>query len=240
MAQNAHVAIQCDNLHFLYSGIGNPISVAVSGVQTKDVTISVAEGEATVTATKEVGHYIVSPSGQTNKVTLAVDVKENGKTRRAATQVYKVKDIPEPELSVGGFRSGDRVKAASLSGGFTIVAKPVSGFDFQIPKGSIRVLSHEFSCGTTTLSPIEGNVATPEELGLIRNAKAGDLIVITAKVLMPDGRLREVDFVARVEEGMYFMPAKGADGKPMVDAEGRAVYYPVPMSDLLEDSDEEG
>ena len=102
------------------------------------------------------------------------------------TLTFKVKPIPAPEITVAGFKNGAKVSRKSLTSGVTVTARAQEGFEFKIPKGSIRVMSLEVFVGNKPFN-FNGSTFEPDGLSAIRNANRGDNIYITAKVMMPDG-----------------------------------------------------
>ena len=93
---------------------------------------------------------------------------------------------PAPEITVAGFKNGAKVSRKSLTSGVTVTARAQEGFEFKIPKGSIRVMSLEVFVGNKPFN-YNGNAFEPDGLSAIRNANRGDNIYVTAKVMMPDG-----------------------------------------------------
>jgi hypothetical protein len=102
------------------------------------------------------------------------------------TLTFKVKPIPAPEITVAGFKNGAKVARKTLAAGVNVTARAQEGFEFKIPKGSIRVMSLEIFVGNKPFN-CNGGSFEPDAISAIRNANRGDNIYVTAKVMMPDG-----------------------------------------------------
>ena len=179
--------ISLDNMQVMYSGIENPLTASVPGVDGRNVEVSIIEGQGKLNKAEGNGKYMITPANGCKKIVLAVDAAiEKGKKTRMNTLTFKVKPIPAPEITVAGFKNGAKVSRKSLTSGVTVTARAQEGFEFKIPKGSIRVMSLEVFVGNKPFN-YTGSSFEPDGLSAIRNANRGDNIYITAKVMMPDG-----------------------------------------------------
>jgi hypothetical protein len=173
-------------MQVMYAGIENPFTASVPGVDGRNVKVSIIEGNGKLSPGEGEGKYNITPATGCKKIVLGVDAVVDNKTTRMGAPVYKVKPIPNPSITVGGFTNGAKVSRANLASGATVVARPQEGFEFKIPKGSIRVMSLEVFVGNKPFN-FNGSTFEPDGLYAIRNANRGDNIYITAKVMMPDG-----------------------------------------------------
>ena len=179
--------ISLDNMQVMYSGIENPLTASVPGVDGRNVEVSIIEGQGKLNKVEGNGKYMITPANGCKKIVLAVEAAlEKGKKTRMNTLTYKVKPIPAPEITVAGFKNGAKVSRKSLTSGVTVTARAQEGFEFKIPKGSIRVMSLEVFVGNKPFT-FNGSAFEPDGLSAIRNANRGDNIYVTAKVMMPDG-----------------------------------------------------
>ena len=179
--------ISLDNMQVMYSGIENPLTASVPGVDGRNVEVKILEGQGKLNKVEGNGKYMITPANGCKKIVLGVDATiEKGKTTRMNTLTFKVKPIPAPEITVAGFKNGAKVSRKSLTSGVTVTARAQEGFEFKIPRGSIRVMSLEVFVGNKPFN-FNGSTFEPEGLSAIRNANRGDNIYITAKVMMPDG-----------------------------------------------------
>jgi hypothetical protein len=107
-AQNI-VAVAPVKMNLLYVGVDNPVSVVASGSTDDKVTVSIVGGGATVSK-MEAGLYNVRVTTPTNDCIMNVYV--NGKL--AGTSSFRVRNLPQPKGSIGGFTSGSYLSADAL------------------------------------------------------------------------------------------------------------------------------
>ena len=178
--------VSLDNMQVMYAGIENPFTASVPGVDGRNVKVSIIEGNGKLSPGEGEGKYNITPATGCKKIVLGVDAVVDKKTTRMGAPVYKVKPIPNPSITVGGFTNGAKVSRSSLASGATVIARPQEGFEFKIPKGSIRVMSLEVFVGNKPFN-MNGNSFDPDLLSAIKKANRGDKIYVDAKVMMPDG-----------------------------------------------------
>ena len=178
--------VALDNMQVMYAGIENPFTASVPGIDGRNVKVSIIEGSGKLSPGEGEGKYNITPATGCKKIVLGVDAVVDKKTTRMGAPVYKVKPIPNPSITVGGFTNGAKVSRSSLASGATVIARPQEGFEFKIPKGSIRVMSLEVFVGNKPFN-MNGNSFDPDLLSAIKKANRGDKIYVDAKVMMPDG-----------------------------------------------------
>ena len=178
--------VSLDNMQVMYAGIENPFTASVPGVDGRNVKVSIIEGSGKLSPGEGEGKYNITPATGCKKIVLGVDAVVDKKTTRMGAPVYKVKPIPNPSITVGGFTNGAKVSRSSLASGATVIARPQEGFEFKIPKGSIRVMSLEVFVGNKPFN-MNGNSFDPDLISAIKKANRGDKIYVDAKVMMPDG-----------------------------------------------------
>ncbi len=178
--------VSLDNMQVLYAGIENPITVSVPGVDGRNVKASIIEGNGKLAQGEGEGKYMLTPANGCKKIVVGVDAVVDRGSQRMGAPVFKVREIPAPVITVGGFSNGAKVSRSSLASGATVVARPQEGFEFKIPKGSIRVMSLEVFVGNKPFN-MNGNTFEPDLLSAIKRANRGDKIYVDAKVMMPDG-----------------------------------------------------
>ncbi len=181
--------VSLDNMQVLYAGIENPITVSVPGVDGRNVKASIIEGNGKLSPGEGEGKYMLTPANGCKKIVIGVDAVVDKKTSRMGAPVFKVREIPAPVITVGGFTNGAKVARSNLASGAQVIARPQEGFEFKIPKGSIRVMSLEVFVGNKPFN-MNGNNFDPDLLSAIKKANRGDKIYVDAKVMMPDGKPR--------------------------------------------------
>ncbi len=192
--------VMLDKMQVVYAGLENPITVSASGVETKNLNASI-EGGTLTSSPDGVGHYIIKPTPGAKNVNVFVDATIDKKVTRVATYKFKVKDIPNPDLMIGIHKSGSSNAARKdfTTGDIYVIAQKNPSFEFSVPKGSMKVLSFDLSVGTRQFVGNQGNKFTPDIQSAIKKASRGDNLVVTAKVLMPDGKPREIDWIVKLK-----------------------------------------
>ena len=84
---NGTLAIAADKMNIFYIGVDNPITVAASGVSSKNLSLT-SDG-ATIKATED-GHYSIACS-QPGRIDLTVTNKSTGKTKTVNFRVKRPK-----------------------------------------------------------------------------------------------------------------------------------------------------
>lgn len=107
--QTPTVSVSADKMNILYIGIDNPITVAVEGVLSEDLTVTCEDGEVENLGN---GHYNVQVRKPGKK---KITVIAKGVTTQEI--IYRVKRIPDPTANVGfiqgGSISAERIKLES-------------------------------------------------------------------------------------------------------------------------------
>ena len=103
------VAVAPEKMNVFYIGVDNPVSIAASGSTDDKVTVSISGGGASISKLNA-GSYVVRVDQPTDNCTIQVDV--DGKT--VGTSKFRVRSLPHPTATVGGFSSGDKVLAAEF------------------------------------------------------------------------------------------------------------------------------
>ncbi|MBP5516273.1 MAG: gliding motility protein GldM [Bacteroidales bacterium] len=184
-------------MNVVYSGIDNPISIAVPGVDNKDVSASISSGGATLVS-QGGGNYIIKPS-KLGKLTISVSAKIDGVTKNIGTKEIRVKRIPKPSLRMGNFKTGDQVSKAEVTAN-PVLRAAMEDFDFQIPAPKIN--SFVFNVQGSGALDINGtgNRLTADMLNRINNARRGQKIYITdVTVKTPDGQTHTLDCTLRLK-----------------------------------------
>jgi gliding motility-associated protein GldM len=103
---NASIAL--DKMNVLYRGIANPISVAASGGGDDRITVSISGGgRLDKTGAGKWNAFVTS--GDNCTIQVSVDGKLAGASE------FRVRDIPTPVGTVGGYASGDNVNAKAFT-----------------------------------------------------------------------------------------------------------------------------
>lgn len=161
-------------MNVLYIGVDNPVSVAASTASDDRVTVSIVGGGGTISRLKA-GVYNVRVTTATDDCTVNVYVDGN----LHGSSKFRVRLLPEPLGTIGGFRSGDYIGAdvlrSQLGLGIYVQNSP---FDtkYEVVGFSVKLMDEK---GSMKTADCEGNLfsATAKEY-LNEYAKPGDVVTI--------------------------------------------------------------
>ena len=144
LAQTTNIAVAPNKLNILYIGVDNPVSIAASGATDDKVSVGIDGGGGSISK-QSAGNYIVCVSQITDNCSIQVNV--DGKP--AGTSTFRVRQIPGPSATIGGFFSGEAVALNSFlnQSGVGLYLK-----DFPFPV-KFEVVSY-----TLTFDDAKGNI----------------------------------------------------------------------------------
>ncbi len=184
----ASASIALDKMNVLYVGVANPITVAASGGGDDRIQVSISGGGGRLEKTSA-GKYNAFVNTNTDNCTITVMV--DGKA--AGASQFRVRNIPDPVGTVGGYASGDNVPAGAFKaqGG---VGAYIKDFPFDL---QYRVTSFTLTSDTDDGDIVEanctGNTWSAQAQGILRGLKAGKLVTIdNIRAQGPDGRNRKL------------------------------------------------
>jgi len=102
----ANASIALDKMNVLYIGVANPITVAASGGGDDRISVSLPGGRLEKTGAGKYNAFVTG--GDKVTVTVSVDGKVAGASE------FRVRRIPTPTGTVGGYASGDNVNAGAF------------------------------------------------------------------------------------------------------------------------------
>jgi gliding motility-associated protein GldM len=102
----ANASIALDKMNVLYVGIANPISVAASGGGDDKTTVTINGGSLQKTGPGKYNAFVTG--GEKVTITVTVDGKVAGASE------FRVRRIPTPTGTVGGYASGENVNAGAF------------------------------------------------------------------------------------------------------------------------------
>ncbi|MEM6963494.1 MAG: GldM family protein [Bacteroidota bacterium] len=105
--QSPTVSVAADKMNILYIGVDNPITVAVEGVFSEDITVTCEDGKVENLGG---GHFDIQVFQPGNK---KITVIAKGITTREI--IYRVKRVPEPRAVLGNsYSSGGKVSMEQI------------------------------------------------------------------------------------------------------------------------------
>jgi gliding motility-associated protein GldM len=178
-------AISLTKMNVLYIGVDNPVSIAASG-GAEQLNPSISQGSLTKTGP---GQYIARVNSQTDNCVISVNVA--GKL--AGQQVFRVRNIPDPVASIGGYASGENVPAGAFKaqGG---VGAGIKDFPFEL-KYSVTGFSvaADTDDGDIAEATSQGNTWSSQARAIINRVHAGQTVTIdNIRAVGPDGRSRKL------------------------------------------------
>ena len=128
----SQVVVSATRMNVLYRGIENPLDIAVSGWDNKDLSISVSDDHKLTH--QEDGSFIITPSGNSRQATISVEGKmPDGSISNLGSAEFRIKSIPAPIPFWSGCSPSKLViKRAQLLSFATVVAKMSDDFMFPV------------------------------------------------------------------------------------------------------------
>ncbi len=182
----ANASIALDKMNVLYIGVDNPVTIAASG-GAEQIQTSIVGGGGTISGSK--GKYIARVNSVTDDCKVSVSV--NGKVVGVAK--FRVRTIPTPVATVGGFSSGDNVPAGAFKAQSGVGAY-IKDFPFELSYSVTSfILTADTDDGDIEEAACTGNTWSPKALTMLRNLKAGRLITVdNIRAMGPDGTNRKL------------------------------------------------
>lgn len=184
-------SIALDEMNVLYIGYENKISIAASGAGDDKVQPSIVGGGGKIDKLGG-GKYIVRVNSVTDDCIITVNV--DGK--KAGQQVFRVRTIPQPVGTIGGYASGDNIPSGALRAQ-TGVGAYIKDFPLNL---KYTVTSYTFtiddpSSGDILDDHVEGtNLWSAKIMGYLKGVTGGNRMVTIddLKAKGPDGRIQKL------------------------------------------------
>ncbi|MES1214242.1 MAG: gliding motility protein GldM [Bacteroidota bacterium] len=180
----ANASIALDEMNVLYVGYDNKVSIAASGGGDDKVQAVISGGGGALTKLGG-GKYIARVNSVTDdcKITVSVDGKIAGVSQ------FRVRTIPRPTATVGGFESGDNVNAGAFRAQAGVGAY-IKDFPLNLKYSVVSfTLTADNADGDIDEAPCTGNLWSPKAQTMIKNLQPGRLVTIdNIRAVGPDGR----------------------------------------------------
>ena len=182
------VSISPTSMLVFYKGIPNPLKIVVPGGAT-DVQATISTGTVTKTDTNYIVQVPASLTGGPRQAIVTVTAVYGGQKVTLGSESFRLKDIPEPEVSINGFLNPDVTKAQLLGGIPKIFSNRPPGFDLKV---TYEVLSFRFTTTSSSGRSFDfratGKNLTDDMKTALQDARRNQQIMITdIKVKAPDG-----------------------------------------------------
>lgn len=167
----ASTAIALPEMNVLYVGYPNKVTVTAAGVGAEKISISAPNANIEKTGN---GEFIVRVSQQSDNfiITAIADGKNIG------SSAYRVRQMPEPQATVGGQESGATISAAAMAsqGGVGAYIKNFP-LNLQYKVVSFNAVGVDED-GAIITKPCQGNGFTQDARNMIRRMRSGDMLTI--------------------------------------------------------------
>ncbi|MFN4313006.1 MAG: gliding motility protein GldM [Chitinophagaceae bacterium] len=185
----ANASIALDEMNVLYIGYDNKVSIAASGGGDDRVTATITGGGGQLIKTGS-GKYIarVNTVSDDVKITVAVDGKVAGVSQ------FRVRTIPQPVGTVGGYASGENVPAGAFKAQSGVGAY-IKDFPLNLKYEvvSFTITADDAATGDILEENVTGNLWSPRAQNIVRNLKAGGLVTIdNLRAKGPDNRVQKL------------------------------------------------
>jgi len=184
----ASASIAVDEMNVLYIGYDNKVSIAASGGGDDKVQVSISGGGGNLQKLGG-GHYIAKVNSVTDdcKITVSVDGKVAGVSQ------FRVRTIPQPVGTVGGYASGENIPAGAFKAQ-TGVGAYIKDFPLNLKYGVTSfTITADNAEGDIDEAPCTGNLWSPKAQSMIKNLAAGRTVTIdNIRATGPDGRSQKL------------------------------------------------
>jgi gliding motility-associated protein GldM len=160
-------AISADELNVFYVGLDNPISVAVAGVDSRNVNVGASAGQLVPAGA---GKYkVLIPVRKGNDCIISVSAKMgDGRVVSMGSKKFRIRSVPKPVFRAGAIAFDKDVQLAALKVQ-GVAAAVLEGFVYEGVKYTIQ--SYKFTaltrkgpkeqnCTGSSLNPIKGILGT--------------------------------------------------------------------------------
>ncbi len=187
------VVISPTKMNVFYVGVDNPVSLAAPGISPEAIEARISNG--TIRKLNN-GTYVVRPAvaGKNSAITVYTNVQ--GQKRELQTQVFRVKNVPDPVAKVNGMQGGKIKKNMLMAAGQVDVEMENFDFDlkFTVENFSIYVVIDGYLQEETKSN--KGRFSDAQ-LKLINKLKRNQTLTIENIVVRgPDGTTRKLPSIS--------------------------------------------
>jgi gliding motility-associated protein GldM len=121
------ITISATNMNVFYSGVENPVSIAVSGVIKENIFPSISCG--TIVSKPFGSDWIVNVPPECKNATIQISALINGERKIMGIQKFRVKKLPDPKASISGKTKGSINKEIMVAAA-SLIAEMPDDFEF--------------------------------------------------------------------------------------------------------------
>ncbi|MDB5251926.1 MAG: hypothetical protein JWP27_1095 [Flaviaesturariibacter sp.] len=170
----ANASIALDKMNVLYIGIANPITVAASGGGDDRIGVSIGGAGGRLDKTGAGKYNAFVTGGDKATITVTVDGKVAGASE------FRIRNIPAPTGTVGGYASGDNVNAGAFRAQSGVGAY-IKDFPFDLKYTVTNfTISTDSDDGDIIDATVSGNTWTSnsQAQAVLRQVKSGKTVYI--------------------------------------------------------------
>lgn len=157
---NPSFSISPTNMNVLYSGVDNPVSIAVSGVIKESLVPVISCG--TIKPKLKGNGWIVNVSPECSEATISISAVVNGQRKQMGLQSFRVKKLPDPKATISNKNNGAINRDIMIAAG-KIEAKMPDDFEFAY-SFSIKSFTMTIQRGINISNYKSGNAHLTEEM----------------------------------------------------------------------------
>lgn len=185
----ANASIALDEMNVLYVGYDNKVTIAASGGGDDKVQATISGGGG-ILEKVGAGKYIAKVRSVTDdcKITVSVD------GRVAGVSQFRVRTIPQPVGTVGGFASGDNVNAGAFRAQSGVGAF-IKDFPLALKYSVVgfTITADDPQSGDILEENCTGYLWSPKAQAMIKNLSPGRMVTIdNLRAQGPDGRVQKL------------------------------------------------
>lgn len=187
------VVISPTKMNVFYVGVDNPVSLAAPGISPEVIEPQITNG--TIRKLED-GSYIVRPKLAGKPCSITVFANVQGQKRELQTQMFRVKDVPDPVAKVNGLRGGKIRKNILMAAGQVDVELENFDFDmkFTVENFSVYTVIEGYVQEETRSNKAQFSDA---QLKMINKLKRNQALTIENIVVKgPDGSTRKLPAVS--------------------------------------------
>ena len=172
--------ISVDKNNYVYAGIENPISIAIPGIKSSDISVEATGG---VINKVDDGKYTFMPSANNKVATIDVYSGSGDEKIGHGSFSFRIKQIPAPDCYLGAFNLSENPnipKSTLKVSNFLIYRSSITEFEVSVPTITKFTLIYTAAGSDVTSKEIVGNKIPSDVIDELMNLNDG------AKVLVAD------------------------------------------------------
>jgi hypothetical protein len=189
-------AISADELNVIYTGLDNPLSISVAGIDPRLVRVNVSGGDVALVPYGAGKYYAKMPVRRSNECEISVSAMVGDHFVNMGTKKFQLRNVPRPAFQFGPIDFTQPVKVADLVVQTRALAV-LEGFIYKSVSYSIAKYKLVYSSKSRPYGEVAviGN-STASLIPIFKTLRAGDEIkIVDILAVGPGGALRPLPSV---------------------------------------------